>query len=249
MRKNKKTKVFIAKNKEIGDKKAFSIIKKQILSKPNSLIGLATGKTTDNLYKLISRDVIKNPKKWSKIKLFQIDENLGVSPDSPLSFNHEIKRELKSLIKVTKEKNIFLMDGTKSPQKTIKDAYRFIRLNKGIDLIILGLGPEFDPHIAYNTTGKSTLNSRMRVVDLHPKVARKIERDNHGKPLNRKGITIGIKDILETRKALLIAYGKDKAKSLEILLNGKVNMKNASASALQLHKDLNVVTDKAALRL
>ena len=243
-------KLFIAKNKKIGDKKAFEVIKKQVLSKPNLLIGLAVGKTTDGLYKLISKDASSYPKRWNNVKVFQIDEKLGVYFNSKDSFNFEIRKELKQLLKIINPKNTFLIDGTQNPKKTIKNAYKFIKKNKGIDLIILGLGPEYDPHIAYNITGKSSINSRMRVVELHPLVAKKIKRKGDRPVAPTKGITLGIKDILECKKALLIAYGKEKSKSLKLAFGGKVNMKRASASALLLHKDLYIVIDKdAALNL
>ena len=80
------------------------------------------------------------------------------------------------------------------------------------------------------------------MVELHPKIVQKISA------LRIKGITLGIKDILEAKHILLIAYGKDKAKSLKLAFCGKVNMKRASASVLQLHKNLFVIADKDALR-
>ncbi len=242
-------KLLIEKKTSLVDKKAFETIKAQVKQKPDSLIGLAVGKTTDGLYKLISRDVLKSPIQWKKVKLFQIDENLGTSPDSLISFNHEVRQELNPLLKLVNPKNVFLIDGTKNPKLIIKEAYKFIKKNKGIDLIILGLGPIYDPHIAYNTTGKSSLNSKMRVVDLHPKITKKLKSKSLSLSVTAKylkGITVGIKDILESKKALLIAYGKDKARSVSLTLNGKVNMSKASASALVLHKDLTVILDKAA---
>ena len=237
---------FIVKNKNAGNKKAFEIIKKQVLQKPESLIGLAAGKTIDGLYKLISNDVIKHPNIWKRIKVFQIDENLGINPNSEFSFNHQIKKKLKPLLKKLSPKNIFLIDGTENPKKIIKDAYKFIQKNKGIDLIILGIGPEYDPHIAYNTTGKSSLNSRMRAIKLHPKIAARLGKVKAIHELPQQGITLGIKDILETKKVLLIAYGKEKAKSIKLAFTGKVDTKRASASALKTHKNLDAVIDKEA---
>ncbi len=254
-------KLFIVKNKTAGNKKAFEILKKQVIKKPDSLIGLAVGKTTDGVYKLISRDVARNPRTWKKVKLFQIDEKLGIAPSIRISFNYEIRKELKGLFKIIYPKNIFLIDGTENPKTTIKKAYKFIHRNKGVDFLILGIGPEYDPHIAYNTTGKSSLNSKMRVVNLHPKVldviARRLEKptkQSHNvleiaSPLARndvKGITIGIKDILESKKVLLIAYGKAKAKSMKLAFKRRVDTTKASASGLQLHKNLAVVVDKEA---
>ena len=238
-------KLFIYKNKGDCDHKAFEIIKNQISTKPDSLLGLAVGKTTDSLYRLISKDAKLNPKRWSRLKIFQIDENLDISPDSNLSFNKEIRKELKELFKIVYPKDIFLIDGIESPSKIIKQAYKFIYKNKGIDLIILGLGPEYDPHIAYNTTGKSSLNSTMRVIDLHPKAVKKLCRGK-SRLAPTKGITLGIKDILKAKKVLLIAYGKEKAESVKLTFKGKVDTKRASASALKLHKNLYVVMDKGA---
>ena len=232
-------KLFIEKDISKTDKKAFEVVKTQVNLKPNSLVGFAVGKTTDGLHQLISKDVLKNPKRWSRLKLFQIDEYLGISPNSDLSFNKEIKRELKPLLNLLKKKNIFLINGRKKSNQTIKEAYDFIKKNGEFDLITLGIGPKYDPHIAFNTTGKSSLNSKMRVVDLHPKLV----RARHGVPL--QGITLGIQDILESKKVLLIAYGKEKTKSLQKAFFGKINMKRASASALQKHKDLIVILDKA----
>lgn len=241
-----KKKIISTRSPKEGDKKAFEFIEKQILLKPNSLIGLAVGKTTDGLHELISKDCKKKPSKWKRVKLFQIDENLGVSPKSPLSFNFEIRNELKNLLKIVDRKNVFLMDGKKDPKITIKEAIKFIRENGGIDFITLGIGPEYDPHIAYNTTGTSSTNSKIRVVNLHPKVSEKLNKNLNKKTEVKKGVTLGIKDILEAKKALLIAYGKDKSKSLKLAFCGKVNMKKASASALQLHRNLEVIVDKEA---
>ena len=242
-------KFFIEKKIVHVHKKAYKIIKAQIAKKPDSLIGLAVGKTMDALYTLVSKDAKNNSIFWRKVKLFQIDENLGISPNSTFSFNHEVRKELKELIKIINPKNLFLINGQENLKFIIKQAYGFIKKNKGFDLIILGLGPEYDPHIAYNTTGKSFLNSKMRVVDLHPKLIESIKKKMHkGTPgrVSKKGITLGIKDILEAKKILLIAYGKEKAKSIKLAFSGKVNLKKASASALQLHKDLIVVVDKHA---
>ena len=237
----------IAKNKKLGNKKAFEIIKEQILKKPDSLIALAAGKTTDGLHKLISRDSMKSPTRWEKVKVLQIDENLEASPYSSLSFNFELRKELKQLFKILNPKNIFFINGMKPPKQTIKEMYKFIKQNKGINLITLGIGPDYDPHIAYNTSGKSSLKSKIRVVALHSKTIKKIQCRGVACNAPTKGITLGVKDILDAKKILLIAYGKEKAKSIKLAFGDKkVNMKKASASALLLHESLIVVVDKEA---
>lgn len=244
MKKNKKIKFNVLKNKALGDKKAFEIIKKQLKVKPDSLIGLASGKTTDGLYMLISRDITKNKKFWSQVKLIQIDENYGMGKNSSFSFNFELRHELKPLIKILKEENVFFIDGKLLATRTIKKAYDFINKNNGIDLIILGIGQSYDAHIAYNTCGFSSLNSKMRLVKLHPEEIKKIKAKS--KATIKYGLTLGIMDILNSKKVLLIAYGKEKVDSLSMAFKKKVNLKKATASALQLHNDVEVVLDKDA---
>lgn len=242
-------KLFIVKDKQAGDRKAFEAIKKQVQEKPDSLIGLAAGKTIDGLYKLLSKEAKRNKKLWSRLKVFQIDENFGVHPNSKLSFNYEIRKKLYELLKILHTKNIFLINGAEKPEKTIAKGYNFIKKNNGFDLILLGIGPEYDTHIAYNTTGLSPLSSKMRKVNLHPKLVEKISTANKNISKNKipkKGITLGVNDILNSRKTLLIAYGEEKAKSIKLAFKGKVDTKRASASALQLHKNLTVITDKEA---
>ena len=130
-------KLFILDNKKQANKKAFLIIQKQILKKPNSLIGLAAGKTTDGLYKLISKNAKASPNKWKKLKLLQIDENLDFSPDSPKSFNFEIRQELRDLIKLIKKGNVFLMDSTRSTKETKVLILLFLGLDLHMTRILL----------------------------------------------------------------------------------------------------------------
>ena len=247
----KKYKLSTVKSKKTGNNIAFKYIKAQIKKKPASLLALAAGRTTDGLHKLISNSAKKNPHFWRQVKVLQIDEIVGAKPTSSLSFNFELNCELKDLFKIIKTKNVCLINGNQNFKKTISNLKKFISKNKGIDLITLGIGPHYDPHIAYNTKGKAFLNSSVHVVKLHPKTARNIkkrikEKKGGIKKSFKKGVTLGIKDILGAKKAILLAYGEEKSRSLDLAFNKNIDVKNVPGSALQLHKNLYIVTDKLA---
>ena len=107
-----------------------------------------------------------------------------------------------------------------------------IRAAGGIDLLVLGVG--LNGHIAFNEPG-SALTSRTRIVDLAPETVAPV----------RRGITMGIATILESRRILLLASGSSKREIVGRALEEPVH-ESVPASALQLHSDLTVILDRAA---
>ena len=64
----------------------------------------------------------------------------------------------------------------------------------------------------------------------------------------KEAYTMGIKSIMQAKKILLIASGENKAKALSEAICGPVTPQN-QASILQLHNDVTIVADEAALSL
>ena len=62
----------------------------------------------------------------------------------------------------------------------------------------------------------------------------------------RQAYTMGIKNIMQARKILLVVSGEDKADILAQVLEGPITPQ-VPASILQLHNDVTVVADEAAL--
>ena len=59
---------------------------------------------------------------------------------------------------------------------------------------------------------------------------------------------MGIKNIMQARKILVIVSGKSKARILRDLLHGPITPE-VPASILQLHKDVTLIADEDALTL
>ncbi len=113
----------------------------------------------------------------------------------------------------------------------------------GIDLQILGIGA--NGHIGFNEPG-SSLGSRTRIKTLTKKTiednARFFEKMED---VPKYAITMGIGTIMDAKKQLLLASGKNKAKAISQAIEGPISQV-VPASILQLHRWVTVVLDKDA---
>lgn len=236
-------------------KAASNIIAELIKSKPDCVLGLATGETPIGTYKELIRMHIEEGLDFSEVKTFNLDEYFGIGLDltkpyaqdqSYARFMHE---ELFKHINVKKE-NIHIPDGlTKDPEKFCKWYEAEIKKAGGIDLQLLGIGR--DGHWAFNEPG-SSLASRTR---LQPLTKQTLE-DNYESFYKNSGIkkedmphfaiTMGVGTILESKHILMIANGIKKAEIIAKALEGCLTYK-ITATAIQIHPGkATVILDKEA---
>ncbi|MBM3707764.1 MAG: glucosamine-6-phosphate deaminase [Actinobacteria bacterium] len=247
--------LIIKENYEEMSKAAGKIIAELIKSKPNCVLGLATGGTPIGTYRELSRMHVQDGLDFSGIKTFNLDEYLGIGinllkpyeqDQSYARFMHE---ELFKHINIRKE-NIHIPDGlTKDPEKFCAWYEEEIKKSGGIDLQLLGIGG--DGHWAFNEPG-SSLASRTRVQPL----TKQTLEDNYESFYKKAGVkkeemphfalTMGIGTILESRHALMIANGVKKAEIIARALEGCITSQ-VTATALQLHPGkVTVILDKGA---
>jgi glucosamine-6-phosphate deaminase len=247
--------LIIKENYENMSKAAAEIIAGLIKSKPNCVLGFATGGTPVGTYKELARMHKDDRLDFSGVKTFNLDEYLGIGIDlekpyeqdqSYARFMHE---ELFKHINI-KEENIHIPDGlTKDPEKFCAWYEEEIKKAGGIDLQLLGIGG--DGHWAFNEPG-SSLASRTRVQTL----TKQTLEDNYESFYKKAGvkkedmphfsITMGIGTILESRHALMIANGVKKAKIIAKALEGCITYE-VTATAIQMHPGrVTVILDQGA---
>ena len=227
-------KLIKVKNYNELSEKAFQIVKKEISKKPNLVIGFATGKTTLGLYRKLAEAYRKGEIDFSKIKSFNLDEYYPIKKKNKKSLSYSMFKNLFNKINIKKE-NINLLNGNvKDIKKECKNYENKIRKNP-IDMQILGIG--INGHIGFNEPG-SEFNSKTRLVYLSKET---IKRKN----VTKKALTVGISTIMKSKKIILLAFGKKKAKAVRDLIKGEIN-KNCPASFLKKHKNLFVIIDGKA---
>ena len=235
--------VIITKTAEDMSALAADIIERQLLSKPNSVLGLATGSTPIGTYQELIRRYREKGLDFSQVVTFNLDEYLGLPPTHPQSYRYFMDEHLFRHVNIPPG-NIHVPYGHADSVLDFCKWYEDqIRNAGGIDIQILGIGS--DGHIAFNEPG-SSLGSRTRLKTLTEQTIKdnaRFFKDADEVPLF--AITMGVGTILEARKILLLANGTNKAEIVAQAIEGPITAQ-VSASALQLHRDVLVIVDQEA---
>ncbi|NVK25839.1 MAG: glucosamine-6-phosphate deaminase [Gammaproteobacteria bacterium] len=219
------------------------VFSQQLLTKPTSVLGLATGGTPVNLYKELIERNKKGDLSFALAKSFNLDEYLGLAGTHPQSYRYFMQQQLFDHVDIAPE-NTHLPDGlADDPQAFCNQYEHSIKDAGGIDLQLLGIGS--NGHIGFNEP-TSSLASRTRIKTLDPKTirdnARFFSEDEHQPHLS---ITMGIGTILDSKHVLLLATGEGKADAIQATVEGALSAM-CPASALQMHQQATIVIDEAA---
>jgi glucosamine-6-phosphate deaminase len=231
--------IIIQPTPEAATSIAAKLIAKLLREKPNAVLGLATGSTPLALY----RELVALKLDWSKVKTFNLDEYIGISPQHPQSYHSFMWGNLFQHVNIL-VKNVHIPDGmAKDIPVSCKLYEEKISAAGGIDLQVLGIGT--DGHIGFNEP-TSSLASRTRIKTLTQQT---IKDNAHFFGTEAKVphhvITMGIGTIMEARQNLLLAFGEKKAAAIAAAVEGPITAMNP-ASVLQMHPNAKVFLDAAA---
>lgn len=231
--------------KELSIKSA-QIIASQLILKPESVLGLATGSTPEGLYseliKLYKHKVID----FKDVTTFNLDEYYGIHRHNPQSYYHYMREKFLDHINIKKD-NINIPNGLADDvDKHCKEYEEKINKSGGIDVQILGIGR--NGHIGFNEPTDEFIKIT-HLVHLQEETIEDNSRFFENKEdVPTKAISMGIKTIMDAKKILLIANGESKAQAIYDSLRGPITPK-VPASIIQLHGDVTVVVDEEAGKL
>lgn len=238
--------IYKAKNYSDMSRKAANIISAQIIMKPNCVLGLATGSSPMGTYQQLIDWYKKDDLDFAKVTTINLDEYKGLAPNNTQSYRYFMDTNLFNHINIDKNRT-FVPDGLESDsEKACNDYDHIISCSGGIDLQLLGLG--HNGHIGFNEPS-TAFEKGTHCVDLTETTITANKRFfSSEKEVPRQAYTMGIKSIMQARKILVIVSGEDKAPILKEVLQGPITP-SVPASILQLHNDVTIVADEAALSL
>lgn len=222
---------------------AARMIQRQLLKKPSSVLGLATGSTPVGLYQELVRLHREGGLDFSKVVTFNLDEYLDLPPWHEQSYRYFMDQHLFKHVNLD-PKDIHVPYGHAEDVEEFCAWYEAeIKRVDGIDIQVLGIGA--DGHIAFNEPG-SSLGSRTRLKTLTQQTiednARFFAKEEE---VPRFAITMGVGTILEAREIILLANGAKKAAIVAEAIEGPITAQ-VSASALQMHRQVTVLLDREA---
>ena len=229
----------ICRAKDYNDmsRKAANIISAQIILKPNCVLGLATGSTPIGTYRQLVEWYEKGDLDFSEVMTVNLDEYKGLSHENPQSYYYFMNQNLFSKVNIDKHRT-FLPDGTEPDSATACENYNEILRAVG--------EPDLFNYIGFNEPGE-IFSTDTHCIDLSEQTikanARFFETEEE---VPRQAYTMGIKTIMSARRILLVVSGEDKAEIVKTAFYGPITPK-VPASILQLHRNVTLVADEAAL--
>ena len=219
-------------------RKAANIIGAQVISKPNCVLGLATGSSPIGTYKELIARYESGDLDFSKVTSVNLDEYIGLDGEHDQSYRYFMDNNLFKSINIDPKKT-FVPNGCATDLKAEGDAYdEMIKSLGGIDLQLLGIG--LDGHIGFNEPD-SFFTKETHLVDLDESTIKANARFFQSEAdVPRQAITMGMLSIMQAKKVLLIANGAAKKEILQKAFFGPIDPQ-VPASILQLHPDLTVI--------
>lgn len=216
---------------------AADMVEAQIKSKPDSVLGLATGSSPVGMYELLIEKYRNGLLDFSKVRTVNLDEYVGLSGDNDQSYRYFMNDKLFNHINIDKN-NTFVPNGlAKDIEKECEDYDKVIN-ELGIDFQVLGVGR--NGHIGFNEPSsvfsKGTHLELLKedTIKANSRFFERIE------DVPTKALTMGIESIMSAKKIILVSSGEAKRPIIEKLLDCEVTPL-IPASILKNHPDVTII--------
>lgn len=236
--------IYKAKDYEEMSRKAAGIVSAQIIMKPDCVLGLATGSTPVGLYKQLIEWYRNGDLDFSGVRTVNLDEYKGISRENDQSYYYFMNQNLFDHVNIPAG-NTHLPDGMEpDPEKECRRYEELIQSMGSVDLQLLGIG--HNGHIGFNEPADA-FDKLVHCVNLTQSTIEANKRFfASAKEVPRQAYTMGIQTIMRSKKILIIANGEGKADIVRDAFFGPITPM-VPASVLQLHNDVTLVADEAAL--
>ena len=218
----------------------------QVLQKPDSVLGLATGSTPLKPYSHMIKLYNQGAVDFSKVTTFNLEEYWKLDVKDVNSYHSFMHTNLFDHINIPEENINFLDGNAEDLEEECKQYELKIKKAGGIDIQLLGIGS--NGHIAFNELSDA-FQRWSHVVALKESTIK--DNSRFFKSIDEvptHAVTMGIGSIMQAKRILIIAIGENKAKAVKQLIDGNVTPQ-CPASVLQFHTDVTLMLDKGAASL
>jgi galactosamine-6-phosphate isomerase len=214
----------------------------RLRERPSALVCLAAGSTPSRMYELLTERGTAEPTLFQRCRFIKLDEWCALAMDDPATCEHQLRAALVTPLGMSERYTAFESQPANPAAECARIA-SWLKQFGPIDMCVLGLG--VNGHIGFNEPAD--------FLEPHAHVARLAESSMGHAMLKRStgqpayGLTLGMADLMQSRRVLLLASGNAKHGPLEHLLSGRITT-TFPASLLQLHPDVTLLCDAEAAR-
>lgn len=231
-------KIEICNSYEESSIKAKDIVVDRLLHNKSMLLCTASGGTPTRLYEMLAREIPAHPQLFEQLRVIKLDEWGGLPMDHPGTCEYYLQQQVVQPLHIATDRFISFRSDADEPAKECERVQSQLAQQGPIDICILGLG--MNGHIAFNEPAPF-LQSNCHIAALsdasllHPMVS-----DESRKPTY--GLTLGMADILQSKKIIIMVSGTKKKKIAQEFLSAKITTA-LPASFLWLHPDVTCLMD------
>ena len=224
--------------------KAADIIGAQVILKPDCVLGLATGTTPLGTYEKLREDCRLGRLSFKEVQTVNLDEYVGLPGTDPNSYRYFMNENLFNHIDIDIT-DTYVEDGcAKDLDLECRHYENLINEIGGVDLQLLGIGNNGHIGFCEPSDSFSTVTHLENLTESTITANSRLFASKDQVPV--QALTMGIGTIMRARRILLIASGEAKRDAVRKAFYGPVTPQ-VPASALQLHPNVFVVADEAAL--
>ncbi|MGH2530745.1 MAG: 6-phosphogluconolactonase [Thermomicrobiales bacterium] len=235
--------LIVSKDYASLSKAGADVVAEKVAANPSAALLLATGSTPMGLYQELAARREHGAFDPSRLRVVQLDEYLGIGPDDRRSLYGWMRHAFVEPLGIQHANVIRLPGDAPDPDAACRAYDEAVRKIGGIDLAILGLGP--NGHLGFNEPATDPAAST-RIVDLTEESIESNGRYWGGREhVPRQAMTAGMTTLLKARRTLLVVSGTHKRTILAQTLAGPMTP-NVPASFLQAAANVTVLADRDA---
>ena len=236
--------VYVAESYADMSRKAANILSAQVILKPDTVMGLATGSSPVGTYQQLIEWYKKGDLDFAQVRTVNLDEYAGLAPEHSQSYRRFMQENFFDHINIPRESTHVPNGLAPDLEAECRRYNQVIQSLGGIDIQLLGMG--HNGHIGFNEPGQA-FELETHVVDLTDNTIEANARFFASRDeVPRQAITMGIKSIMQAQRIVMVVSGADKADMVRAAFAGPV-VPQVPASILQMHPNFILVGDKAAL--
>ena len=235
-------KIIKVKNYDQMSEEALKVILDVVKNKPDAVLGLATGSTPLGLYAKMAEDHRENGTSYAQCHAVNLDEYAGLDISSNQSYVYFMRENLFKNIDIKLE-NTHIENGKAEDKDAECARYNALLDELPQDVQVLGIGS--NGHIAFNEPG-TPFDSVTHIVDLAESTIKDNSRlFNSIDEVPRQAFTMGLSNIMNAKKIIILANGEGKAYAVGELVNGEIR-EEVPATILRNHPDCILICDELA---
>lgn len=233
---------YCADYEEMSQKCSTSIIE-SLKENAAQLLCAATGNSPEGVYKNLANAFLKEPEVFKNLRILKLDEWGGIPASDPNSCESFIQQKVLLPLRISAERYISFESNPESLEKECERIQSEIQKKGPIDICILGLGK--NGHIGFNEP-TDVLTPHCHVAQLSQEsLQHQMANGMQNKP--EYALTLGMTDILQSKKIVLLLTGSNKKNVIDRLLSKQVTTQ-LPASLLWSHPNVECFVDLRSMR-